>query len=281
MKNELAKILVTGASGKIGSRLVSRLINLGYPVKAFVRNAETSLRLQSIGAELVQGDLQDLDSLKNAIKDVDVVIHLAMFYNPEMIDDFKSINLKATETLAKSALESGAKQFIFASSNYVYGSNRGKMVTEDDETKPEGNIFGELKVETENSLLNLFKNTDVTLCILRLSLVYGDGDGHVKETIAELSDWAPAKRLQMVHYADVNQSVNLVISQKSSGIFNVTDDVPLSISELRKLNHVIDTKDKQINDNWEHIVSNLKIKKELGFRPIYPTFYSAFNSGTN
>ena len=53
MENQSAKILVTGASGKIGSRLVTRLINWGFTVKALVRSAESSVFLQSIGAELL------------------------------------------------------------------------------------------------------------------------------------------------------------------------------------------------------------------------------------
>lgn len=279
MTYQSIKILVTGASGKVGSRLIPRLIQWGYSVKASVRNPESFSKSQSSDLEFVLGDLQNHESLKTAMKDVNVVIHLATFYPSELENDFKRVNVESSQFLAKIAIEAGVQQFIFASSNRVYGTDRGKLVTEDDVTKPEGNKFAEVKVETENALLRQFKNKNAALCILRLSLVYGDDDPHVKQTLQELKTWAPAKRIQMVHHADIAQAVKLSISQKANGIFNLTDDAPLSVSELRELYNIPDTSNELISDPWEMMVSNFKIRRQLGYKPIYPTFYSAYDAG--
>jgi nucleoside-diphosphate-sugar epimerase len=274
------RILVTGGTGKVGSRLIPRLVQWGYLVNALVRSTESAVFIKSNGAKLIIGDLLDTESLKAAIKNIDVVIHLATFYKDATEDQSRMANIDATEILAKTAIENGVKNFIFTSSNRVYGSNRGKLVSEIDDIQPAGNRFAIAKAEVENLLLKVFENSTTTLCILRLSLAYGDSDTHLKETIQSLNGWSPAQRMQMVHHADIAQAVKLSIAQNANGIFNVTDDAPLSISELRFLHQVADTPYNPIDDPWEMIVSNRKIREQLGFRPYYPTFYSAHDAGT-
>jgi len=272
-------ILVTGATGKVGSRLVQRLIQWGYKVRALVRESSNTNSLEEIGVELIIGDLLNPKSLEVALQDVDVVIHLATFYKEATEEQSRRANINGTEILAQFAIDLGVRQFIFASSNRVYGSNRGKLVTERDATQPSENKFAVAKVEAENVLLSAFASSQTALCILRLSLVYGDKDPHLKETIPFLSDWQPAKRVQMVHHADVAQAIKLALSQKAKGIYNVADDAPLSISELRSLYGLPDTENGQVFDPWEMIVSNRKIREQLGFKPLYPTFYSAHDAG--
>ncbi len=274
------KILVTGATGKVGSRLTQWLVLWRYKVRALVRENSNASFLKDLGVELAVGDLLNPESLKAALEGIDVVIHLATHYKGATERQSRMANINGTKILAKSAIEAGVLHFIFTSSNRVYGSNRGKIVTEDDPTQASGNKFGLSKVETEDLLLQLFESSTSTLCILRLSLAYGDGDPHLKETILLLSDWQPAKRVQLVHHADIAQAVKLSIVQKAQGIYNVTDDAPLTISELRNLHGLPNTADGQVADPWEMIVSNRKIREQLGFRPIYPTFYSAYDAGS-
>lgn len=272
-------ILVTGATGKVGSRLVPRLVRWGFNVRALVRDISMASSLRAAGAEPAVGDLLKPGSLRVALRDIDVVIHLATFYKGATEEQSRTANIGGTEIPARSSLDAGVQHFIFASSNRVYGSGRGKPVTENDATKPVDNKFAPAKVEVENLLTGLFENSDRRFCILRLALVYGDGDPHLKETIAALNDWPPAKRVQLVHHADIALAIRLSISQKSTGIYNVTDDAPLTISELRQLHNIPDTPDGQISDLWEMIVSNAKIREQLCFRPVYPTFYQAYDAG--
>jgi hypothetical protein len=56
-----------------------------------------------------------------------------------------------------------------------------------------------------------------------------------------------------------------VLITGATGIYNVTDEAPLSISDLRHLYNIPDTLDEHVPDPWEMIVSNLKIREELGF----------------
>ncbi|WDF54237.1 NAD-dependent epimerase/dehydratase family protein [Mucilaginibacter sp. KACC 22063] len=274
------KVLITGATGKIGSRLTPRLLQWGYTIRALVRDAGGASALRSIGVETVTGNLLDPDSLKNAVQGMDVVIHLATFYQGATEDQSRSANLNGTAALARAAIDTGVRQFIFASSNRVYGAGRGKMVRETDPVEPGNNRFAVAKVAAEDLLIQLFEDQAASLCILRLSLTYGEGDTHLKETIPALKDWPQAKRMQMVHHADIAQAIKRCIVQRAKGIYNVTDDAPLSIAELRELHQLPSGSEAPVVDPWEMMVSNRKIREELGYRPCYPTFYSAYDAGT-
>lgn len=273
------KILVTGATGKAGSRLVPRLARRGYKVRALVRDISVVNTAADLGVELVKGDLLNPSTLTKAVEGIDIVIHLASFYKGATEEQCNRANIAGTEALAKAAINAGVKQFIFSSSNRVYGTNRGKLVTENDPTQPSGNRFAVAKVSIENTLAKLMSGKDIALCILRLPLLYGDNDRHLNETLAELNNWPPSKRLQMLHHSDLALAINLCIARNAGGIFNVTDDAPLTIGELRSLHGLPGTPGAEIPDPWEMLASNLKIREQLGFRPIYPTFYSARDAG--
>lgn len=277
--NTAKKILVTGATGKAGCRLVCRLAMRGFTIRALVRDTSVVTTAADLGVELVAGDLLEPATLTAAVAGVDVVIHLASFYKGATQQQSDRANIAGTGALAKAAMQAGVKQFIFSSSNRVYGVNRGKLVTENDPTQPSGNRFAVAKVVIENMLAKLVDSDDIALCILRLPLLYGDNDYHLKETLGELSNWPPSKRLQLLHHADLAQAVNLCIARNAAGIFNVTDDAPLTIGELRDLYNLPATPDALVPDPWEMLASNLKIREQLGFRPIYPTFYTARDAG--
>ena len=70
----MKKVLVTGATGKVGSRFVSRLLAKGYDVRILVRDAAKASPLAERGAGIVIGDLDNTDALSAAVKDIDAVI---------------------------------------------------------------------------------------------------------------------------------------------------------------------------------------------------------------
>jgi nucleoside-diphosphate-sugar epimerase len=142
--------------------------------------------LKSLGAEAVIGNILNPETVRTALKDIDIVIHLASLSPVAAAEDMRKGNLSAAEIIARTSVEAGVKHFIFASSNRVYGTQRGKQVTENDKIEPANNKFAISKTEVEDLLTGLFKNTDITLCIFRLALVYGDGDSHLMQTINEL-----------------------------------------------------------------------------------------------
>ncbi len=76
----MKKLLITGATGKVGSRFVSHILAKRYDVRILVRDAAKASALAGQGAEVVTGDLNDEASLAPAVKGMDAVIHIAAFF---------------------------------------------------------------------------------------------------------------------------------------------------------------------------------------------------------
>src|SRR5437868_1163494 len=74
------KALITGASGFVGSHVARMLVERGDSVRALVRKSSRTEHLKSLGCELVRGDLQDTESLKQAVQDQDILFHVAADY---------------------------------------------------------------------------------------------------------------------------------------------------------------------------------------------------------
>jgi len=127
--SEKLTVLVTGGAGYVGSILVPKLLSKQYKVRVvdlylFEKNLFSHCRLGD-SLEEIQGDIRDQNLITSALKNVDVVIHLACIandpsyeLNPEL---GKSINYDALCNLVKIAKDSGVKRFIYASSSSVYG----------------------------------------------------------------------------------------------------------------------------------------------------------------
>src|SRR5437868_361921 len=130
------KILVTGATGKVGSRLAKRLAQRGDEVRALVRASAPAAGLREAGIELAEGDLLVVDSLVRAVRDVDAVIHCAAFFRGATPEQAEAVNDLGTRHLARAARDASVKRFIFTSTGLVYGSNGGRLAREDDPCAP-------------------------------------------------------------------------------------------------------------------------------------------------
>lgn len=119
--------------------------------------------------------------------------------------------------------------------------------------------------------------------IVRLPFVYGERDPHITESLPFFRNWNPAKRIHMVHHADVSQA--LMLTASTSGIdgriYNVADDAPISVAELLQLYHYDIPPEAQQHDfdAWDMVVDTTRIRDELHYRPLYPSFYSARDAG--
>ncbi|HNZ66382.1 MAG TPA: NAD-dependent epimerase/dehydratase family protein [Planctomycetota bacterium] len=111
------KALVTGATGFIGYWVARKLIEAGWDVKIMVRN-HVPEHTKQLSAEMCQGDLLDIDSLKNAVSGCTHVFHLAAHYrlwerDPQIYYD---INVKGTENLLHVAMDQNVEKIIYTSS---------------------------------------------------------------------------------------------------------------------------------------------------------------------
>src|SRR5690242_3221792 len=119
------KILVTGATGKVGSRLAKRLAQRGDHVRALVRDPTRAAGLREDGIELAEGDLLEVETLAAAVRGVDAVVHCAAFFRGATPEQAQAVNDLGTQHLANAARAASVKRFIFTSTGLVYGPNGG------------------------------------------------------------------------------------------------------------------------------------------------------------
>jgi nucleoside-diphosphate-sugar epimerase len=275
--------LVTGVSGRLGSRFVPRLLAEEEHTRVLVRDAEAGEDLRERGTEVVEGDLRDPDTLRRALEGVDRVVHLAAAFRGVAEDEVVAVNQAATVNLAHAAVTAGVSRFVFASTNLVYGQGRGRPARESDLPSPE-HAYPQSKAAAEDALRELWRNEDLGLRILRFAFVYGEGDPHLAESLMWARTWPAHKRLHLVHHADVGQS--LLRALRAEGIdgmtINIADDAPVTALELHQLNgeHIAeDAANRPLDDPWEGIVDTTVARATLGFRPIFPTVYAAKDAG--
>lgn len=274
------KILVTGATGKVGSRFVPRLLAKGYDVRILVRDAAKAANLVTLGAEVVTGDLFDAGSLAHAVAGVDAVIHLAALFRT--FTDNEGIiktNHAGSVSLGDAAVAAGVKRFVFVSTSNVYGSGYGHPAREDDTVNiNDPRPYASSKVAAEQELLK--KDMDVR--VLRLGFVYGDKDPHIEEIIPLLKKWKrhSGSRMHMVHHLDVAQAlITLLEGDGLNGeVFNIADDAPITLYELAdsvgKADEAFEPVEEALADPFEGIMDVSKLRK-TGFRLLVPTFYVA------
>jgi nucleoside-diphosphate-sugar epimerase len=169
------RVLVTGATGFIGGRVVARLLSQGAHVRALVRNPEKARALVSAGAEVVLGDLSKPENLREVVGGCDAVVHLAGVLNEfKPLEYFRTVNVAGTRALAEAALDSGVKRFLHASSIVVYGPVG--RIDERSPRRPAAIPYCLTKAEAQTVVEQLARERGLPVIIVQPSQVYGPGD---------------------------------------------------------------------------------------------------------
>lgn len=179
------RILVTGATGFIGGHLARYLVAHGHHVRALIRREAPELPER--GVELILGDVTNVDTLRPALRGVDVVFHLAAVRDvwgaPEAL--YRQVNVEGTRSLLDAAAESGVQRFVYCSSVGV-ARYPGNLAA--DETLPYSKptsqvLYHRTKAQAEQMAL------DAQAIVVRPVITYGPGDenGFVTRLIALLA----------------------------------------------------------------------------------------------
>ncbi len=149
-------VLITGATGFIGSHLAEELARRGCRVSCLVRRASQVKELERLNVRLVAGDYLDPGSLEEAVQGQDAVFHLAALLNGRDWQDFYRANTLSTRNLVEACLKagSGLKSFVFVSSISAVGpSEGGRRLDEEAPCRPISH-YGRSKLAAEQAVQN-------------------------------------------------------------------------------------------------------------------------------
>lgn len=178
----MSKVLVTGAGGFIGSHLAERLTELGYNVRTFVRYnsrnfwgwLETSIYRKNI--EVVTGDIRDYDSVRDAMKGIDVVFHLAALigipYSYISPLAYIKTNVEGTYNILQIARELEVGKVIHTSTSEVYGTAQFVPITENHHINPQS-PYAATKASADFLAFTFYRSFNLPVAIIRPFNTYG------------------------------------------------------------------------------------------------------------
>lgn len=228
-------MLVTGATGLVGSHVIERARNEGWRVQALVRSPSSAKYLQDWGAELVLGDFSDNASVASATKDATVIVHCAAKVGDwGAMEDFRQINVRGLEALLEAAEATGKlKRFVHVSSLGVYEA-RDHYGTDEDTPPNLAGIDGytRTKVEAEQLVLQHVKERRLPAVVVRPGFIYGPRDRTIIPKVMERLKsqqfaylGSPDKLMNNTYVANLVDAIFLAIEKDTvlGQVFNITD----------------------------------------------------------
>jgi len=235
------RVVVTGASGYVGSAVVRRLVKEGYSVRALVRPLSHVERLEELGVEILFGDIRDLEFTVRAFEGMDVVIHAAAGLRGSSNHILDSCII-GTQNVAEAARRANVGRVIYLSSMSVYDFSKmkdGDVVTENSPLDDYPELRGAYscgKRKAEDVALARLQDTRPSWTILRPSAIVGhNGDllGPIGSRVGRyvICMSSPKKNLRLVHVEDVSDGlVRLMQNDSTAGrvfVLSASEKLPI------------------------------------------------------
>ena len=238
------KALVTGAPGWLGDSLVDGLLKRKFSVRCLILPELDSSYLEKKGVEVVIGDVTKPETLKNAVKGMDVIFHAAGIIHPKKIKELFEVNYQGTKNIIDAAIDGKVKKFVFVSSNSPMGCNKSRdvLIKEDDEYNPYKN-YGKSKMLAEKYVNEKFKEGRIDTTIIRPCWFYGPNQPVRQTTFFKMIKkgnpiiFGNGKNLRSMSYVDnIVQGLVLAATKKqaSGKTYWIADSKPYETLEIYK-----------------------------------------------
>jgi NADH dehydrogenase len=218
-------ILVTGATGFVGSHLVKRMRREGLKVRAVVRTPAKAQALEDLGVEVVPGDMSDRASLEAAAAGIERVIHLVGIIQEAPGATFQSVHVDGTRELLEASKKAGVRHFMYQSALGTRPNAKSR--------------YHQTKWEAEE----LVSKCGIPFTILRPSLIYGPGDLFTIR-LAEMIRLSPVlpvigsgrSRIQPIFIDDVVECIRKIVTSDSylNEIYKIGGPEELTYEEVTK-----------------------------------------------
>ncbi len=294
----MKKVLITGASGFIGSHTVESALERGYSVRVFLRYNSTGYvgNLRFLGKklkdiEIYWGDIRDYTSVLRAVKGVDYVIHLAAqisvpysFQNPI---DFAMNNVVGTTNILKASVECGISKFVYTSTSEIFGGS-DEPLNEDSLRIPKS-PYSASKVGADAMVKSFFYTYNLNTLILRPFNTFGP-----RQSIRALIPWIIYQGLRsekvklgnlepkrdFTYVKDTVEGILLALEKETEG----GDEINLGTGRSFSVMEVVEVVSKVLGKNlkveveekfkrpkkaevFNLIADNSKAKRVLGWEP--------------
>lgn len=271
-------VLVTGVSGTVGDKIAAKCLGEGAKVKGLIRNKENISLCDKLGITPVIGDLKDREAIKEALKDVNLVIHAAAYLGGDRTTAEES-NIQGVQVLVDASISVGVERFVHISTVSVYGHFEGDVELDETSDLAYGHseVYISTKCESERILQDAI-SSGLKCVILRPGVICAENNSHWgDQLIAKISTvenvtwihpddvtpWVHAENLAEMcvlaatHPAAVNQIYNAVDGNYKENEFTVR------IAHAMKKTLIIP------DGNPIRMTYRCnKIKNDLGYRPI-------------
>jgi len=238
-------ILITGATGFIGSHITKKLVQRGEKVKVLLRKTSKTQNIDNLNVEKVYGDILDKESIINALQDCDTLYHSAGLVSFKKADykKMEDINVTGAKNVLSAAMECGLKRVLFTSSVAAIGPDSTKdLITEETEFRIYDKNIGYMndKYDAEQ-VAHEYIGKGLPVTILNPSVVLGAGDIYLSSTASVL--WFCKKKfpgymdgtLNVVDVEDVAEGHVLAAEKGRVGERYILGNTNLNIKEYFNL----------------------------------------------